>query len=827
MLEFGFKTPNERITYFVEVILPLSITGTYTYRVPEDLVSAVAIGKRVVVQFGRSKIYSAIIHKIHQQVPERYEAKYILEVLDEVPIVTNTQLELWEWISAYYLCNLGEVMQAALPSALKLASETKIVAADLESVDRTGLSDQEYLILDALDISSEIKVSDIVKLLGQKSIFPILKKLFDRGIILISEQLDERYKPKMSTFVSLNPIFLEENAKKELFDSLHRAPKQLDALLAFNQLSRIHQTIVKKDILEASSCGHSAFKALVDKEVFLLEQREVSRFSLEELAEFPDLVLSDLQAKALKSIKTLFIEKSVVLLHGVTASGKTLLYIQLIKEQLDKGKSTLYLLPEIALTTQIIQRLKVHFGNTIGVYHSRMNDQERAEVWKKVLSGEIKLVLGARSSVFLPFEDLGLIIVDEEHEVSYKQFDPAPRYHARDTAVFMGWLHKTKVLLGSATPSVESYYNAKAGKYGLVTLNERFGVAQLPEIEVVSLKVARKKQKTNPLFTGELLALIEQAIEKKEQVILFQNRRGHSPFLLCKTCGYSPKCLHCDVSLTFHKSSGQLHCHYCGFKEELLQVCPACGSTHIENKGFGTERIEEELSVLLPDARLGRLDLDSTRSKYSFETILSDFEDHKFDILIGTQMVAKGLDFGKVSVIGVISADSLLNFPDFRAFERSFSMLSQVSGRAGRRGVVGKVVIQAYDVNHRVLEQVVAHDYLAMFMSEVTERKNYSYPPFHWLIQIDVKHKNQESSIACANRLAYSLREQFGERVLGPEQPLVNRIRNYYIQTILLKFERSTVSITKAKEALRGIILQYNTEKFNKGSLLMVDVDPY
>ena len=484
-------------------------------------------------------------------------------------------------------------------------------------------------------------------------------------------------------------------------------------------------------------------------------------------------------------------------------------------------------MPEIALTTQIIERLKVHFGNTIGVYHSRMNDQERAEVWKKVLSGEIKLVLGARSSVFLPFQDLGLIIVDEEHEVSYKQFDPAPRYHARDTAIFMGWLHQAKVLLGSATPSVESFYNAKAGKYGLVTLTERFGAAQLPGIEIVSLQVARKKQKTNPLFTGELLALIAQAIEKKEQVILFQNRRGHSPFLLCRTCGYSPKCIHCDVSLTFHKSSGQLHCHYCGFKEEMLQVCPACGSTHIENKGFGTERIEEELSVLLPDARLGRLDLDSTRSKYSFEHILSDFEEQKFDILIGTQMVAKGLDFGKVSVIGVINADSLLNFPDFRAFERSFSMLSQVSGRAGRRGVVGKVIIQAYDTNHRVLEQVVAHDYLAMFMAEVTERKAYAYPPFYWLIQIDVKHKNQESSIACANRLAYSLREQFGDRVLGPEQPLVGRIRNYYIQTILLKFERSSISISKAKEALRGIILQYNTEKFNKGSYLMVDVDPY
>ncbi len=827
MLEIRSGLPSTKPTYFVEVILPLSITGTYTYRVPFDMVSEVAIGKRVVVQFGKSKIYSAIVHQIHQNAPERYEAKYILEVLDESPIVNAVQLKLWEWISEYYLCNLGEVMQAALPAALKLASETKIIAADLETVNRDELSDQEYLILDALDISSEIKVSDIVKLLGQKSVFPILKRLFDKGVIRISEQLNERYKPKKNTFVKLNPLFNSSASKKDLFDSLHRAPKQLDALLTLNQLSRTQESVSRKELIEVSSCGPSAFKALVDKEIFLLEEKVVSRLSMEEIEELPQLTLSEVQQRALSEINDFFLEKGVVLLHGVTASGKTLLYIQLIKEQLEKGNSALYLLPEIALTTQIIERLKVHFGDLIGVYHSRMNDQERAEVWKKILSGEIRLILGARSSVFLPFHKLGLIIIDEEHEVSYKQFDPAPRYHARDTAIFMGWLHKAKVLLGSATPSVESYYNAKAEKYGLVKLEERFGTAQLPAIEIVSLKAEQKKKKTNPLFSVELLNAIEHALEKKEQVILFQNRRGHSPFLLCRVCGYSPKCIHCDVSLTFHMSSGKLHCHYCGFKEDLLQVCPACGSTHIENKGFGTERIEEELAILLPEAKLGRLDLDSTRSKYSFERILSDFEEHRFDILIGTQMVAKGLDFGKVSLIGIINADSLLNYPDFRAFERSFSMLSQVSGRAGRRGVLGKVIIQAYDIKHRVLEQVVAHDYQDMFMTEVTERKKYSYPPFYWLIQIDVKHKNLESGMACANRLATALRQQFGERVLGPEQPLVGRIRTYYIQSILLKFERSSVSISKAKEALRNIILQYNSDKANKGSFLQVDVDPY
>lgn len=827
MLEIRSESPETRLTYFVEVILPLSITGTYTYRVPFDMATEVAIGKRVVVQFGKSKIYSAIIYQIHQNAPERYEAKYILEVLDEEPIVDNIQLKLWEWISEYYLCNLGEVMQAALPAALKLASETKIIAADLETINREELSDQEYLILDALDISSEIKVSDIVKLLGQKSVLPILKRLFDKGVIRISEQLNERYKPKKSTFVKLNSIFNTDESKRELFDSLERAPKQLDALLTLNQLSRTQEIISRKELMEASGCGPSAFKALVDKEVFLIEERVVSRLSMEELEELPNLTLSEVQTQALSEINDSFLKKGVVLLHGVTASGKTLLYIKLIKEQLEKGNTVLYLLPEIALTTQIIERLKVHFGGLIGVYHSRMNDQERAEVWKTTLSGEISLILGARSSVFLPFQKLGLVIVDEEHEVSYKQFDPAPRYHARDTAIFIGWLHKAKVLLGSATPSVESYYNAKAGKYGLVTIIERFGTAQLPSIEIVSLKAEQNKKKGNPLFTTQLLTSIQEALLKKEQVILFQNRRGHSPFLLCRTCGYSPKCIHCDVSLTFHKSSGKLHCHYCGFKEDLLQVCPACGSTHIENKGFGTERIEEELAVLLPEARLGRLDLDSTRSKYSFERILSDFEEQKFDILIGTQMVAKGLDFGKVNLIGIINADSLLNYPDFRAFERSFSMLSQVSGRAGRRGILGKVIIQAYDTKHRVLEQVVAHDYQSMFMTEVTERKSYAYPPFHWIIQIDVKHKKQESAMACSNRLAVALRQQFGERVLGPEQPLVGRIRTYYIQTILLKFERNSVSISKAKEALRNIILGYNSDKLNKGSFLQVDVDPY
>ena len=814
-------------TYFVDVILPLAIGKTYTYRIPKQFNDLIAVGKRVVVQFGKTKIYSAIIQSIHERAPERYEAKYILDVLDEKVIVKAEQMALWEWISDYYLCQLGEVMQAALPSVLKLASETKIIAADLDTIDRDELNEKEYLILDALEISPEIKVSDVVKILGQKTVLPILKGLLDKGVIRISEEISERYKPKKKAFIVLNPLYEDPEVKRELFESLARAPKQLDTVMTYIHLKRNQEKISKAELLERSGCGNSALTALVTKEVFSIREEVVSRIPGNDDEFLKEVLLSDVQQKAFDEIKEAFINKDIALLYGVTASGKTEIYIQLIHEVVNEGKCALYLLPEIALTTQIIERLRFHFGSQIGVYHSRLSENERAEIWKKVLDGEIRIILGARSSVFLPFRDLGLVIVDEEHEVSYKQFDPAPRYQARDTAIFLGHLHQAKVLLGSATPSIESYYNAKAGKYALITLSQRYGTAQLPAIEIISLKTDGKQKLANPYFTPTLIKNIEEALTRKEQVILFQNRRGHTPILLCATCGYSPKCVHCDVSLTYHKSSGQMHCHYCGFREDLIHVCPACGSAHIQNKGFGTQRIEEELGYLLPDAKIARLDLDSTRSKYSFEKILNDFDEHRFDILIGTQMVAKGLDFGKVSLIGIINADSLINYPDFRAFERSFSMLSQVSGRAGRRDIQGKVIIQAYATGHRILEQVVNHDYETMFLTEVTERKSYGYPPFYRLIKIEVKHKDNLRVVECASRLAIELRQQFGERVLGPEEPLIGRIRNYYINTLLLKMERASVSISKVKEVLRNILQKYNADKLNKGSFLHVDVDPY
>jgi len=827
MLEFTEGNDDLRTTLFVEVVLPLAISKTYTYRVPTVWNTQVGVGKRVIVQFGKSKVYSAVIYRVVDKAPERYEAKYILDVLDERPVVDQSQLCLWEWISAYYLCTLGEVMQAAMPAALKLASETRIIAPDLTLVDRSTLTDKEFLILDALEIASELKVSDIVKLLGQKTVFPLLKRLFDKGLIRISEELMPKYKPKVKTFISLHSDYTDDLGRKLVLELLSNAPKQQDAVLGYLQLHRRLSKITKADIIETSGCGTASIAALIKKGIFVAKEQAISRLDGEDVEMTGDFVLSDPQLKAFGQINEQFKAKDVVLLHGVTASGKTQLYIRLIEEAVSSRKNVLYLLPEIALTTQITERLRLHFGNKLGVYHSRFNDNERAEVWGKVLNNEYQVVVGARSAVFLPFPRLGLIVVDEEHETSYKQFDPAPRYHARDTAIYLAHVHGAKVLLGSATPAVESYYNAKAGKYGLVELKQRFGEAKLPEVLTVHLGNESRKGNMSSYFSSTLLLGIEHAIAQRQQVILFQNRRGHTPLLQCKTCGYIAKCIHCDVSLTYHKSSGKLHCHYCGFAEDPLQVCPACGSTHIESKGFGTERVEEELEMLLPQARVGRLDLDSTRGKYGFDRVLGAFDEHVYDILVGTQMVAKGLDFGNVSIIGIINADGLINYPDFRAHERAFSLLAQVSGRAGRRDGNGKVIIQSYAPQHRIIQQVIANDYEGMFTAEVVERKNYAYPPFFRLFRLDVKHKEQHTAHDASQRLSVSLREALGHRVVGPETPLVGRVRNYYIFSILLKVERTGTSVSKVKELVKAILQQFEAAKVNRGVRVQIDVDPY
>lgn len=829
MLEFAEIEHTDRKTLFAEVILPLAISKNYTYRVPYEQNDAIAIGKRVVVQFGKSKLYTAIVKEISTLAPEKYEAKYIIEILDDQPVVTPHQLNFWQWLADYYMCNIGEVMNAALPAALKLASETRIVLNKDYEIDRSTLHDKEFLIVEALDIQPELTVSDIAKLLGQKTVMPILKLMFEKNIIHISEEVSERYKPRKRTFITLNPVYNHPDNLRELFPILEkRAPKQADALLAYIKLARHQKVITKNELIEESGAGESSIKSLIEKEILIAEEKNVSRLHFEEEEDLDsNFELSEQQTEVLQSVRNQFKEKDVVLLHGVTSSGKTQLYIRLIEEMMRNDRQVLYLLPEIALTTHIIERLRLYFGADIGVYHSRFNDNERVEVWQKVLNNDYKVILGARSSVFLPFNDLGLIVVDEEHETSYKQFDPAPRYNARDAAIFLANTHKGKVLLGSATPSFESYFNARTHKYGFAELTERYGGVQLPDVQVVSISHETKQKTIQSHFTSVLMEGINQTLAHKEQVILFQNRRGYAPVLMCKICAYTPKCINCDVSLTYHKSSGKLHCHYCGYREDSPSVCPACGSTHLEYKGFGTEKIEDELSLLLPDARIARMDLDTTRARNSLQTILNNLEEKKIDILVGTQMVAKGLDFADVTLIGIINADSMLKFPDYRANERSFQMLAQVSGRAGRRGKQGKVVIQTYDPNHRVIKQVIANDYNDLYFTEMEERKSFKYPPFYRIINLDIKHKDPEVLYNQANYLGNELRRHFGERVIGPESPLISRIRNYYIKSIMLKFERDGISIVKAKAILRDVITQFQTTKLSKGSIIQPDVDPY
>lgn len=816
---------EERETLFVEVILPLSLGINYTYRVPFELNEQVAIGKRVVVQFGKKRIYTALIKSIGHQPPEIYEAKYIIDVIDEKPIITPKQFEFWDWITAYYLCNEGDVMAAALPTGLKLASETLLVLKDELPTDII-LTAKEELIVGVLHQQQRITVDEVITLLGQKTVYPIINSLLGKEVIYIAEEVVEKYKPLLKSFISLNPFYHEEANLKELFEVLGKAPKQLDALIAYLSLVKINPLISEQLLLETSGSGKAAIKSLVGKEIFHIDKRKVSRLADGDEEFEVNFELSADQQIAFDEIGRQFESKEVVLLHGVTASGKTQLYIKLIEKAIAEGGQVLFLLPEIALTTQIVLRIRQYFGDKIGVYHSKFNDNERVEIWNKVLDGSYQVVLGARSAVFLPFQDLKLIVVDEEHESSYKQHEPAPRYQARDAAVFLGHLHQAKVILGSATPSIESYYNATVQKYGLVTLKARFGGVALPLQEVVSIADETKRKKMTAYFTSVLIEDIHSALELKEQVILFQNRRGYATILLCATCGYAPKCVNCDVSLTFHKTSGKLHCHYCGYHQSSVQICPACGSVHIEQKGFGTERVEEELSLIFPDAKIARLDLDTTRTKNAMQQIIADFQDKKTQILIGTQMVAKGLDFDNVSLIGVINADTLLNYPDFRAFERSYQLLAQVAGRAGRRNKQGKVCIQAYDKSHRIIKQVMENDYLAMYEDELAERKEFNYPPFSRLIFINVKHKDHHVLSLAAQHLANTLRSQLGNRVLGPEQPLIARIRNYYIKQIIIKTERSA-AIQTVKAVLKETIKNFNAQKDFKSVITQVDVDPY
>ena len=910
-----------RTTYFVDVILPLAVPNLYTYRVPYDLNNHIGVGKRVVVQFGRGKLYSALVRTIHEVPPKQYEAKYIDSILDEYPIVNLKQFELWDWMSKYYMCHIGDVMIAALPGGLRLASETKIVLNPeytsqkpvRKDDQRTTISDKEFLIIEALEIRAVLTIKEVSEILEQKTVYPILKTLIEKGVVLIHEELKEKFKPKIESFVRITEHANDEENLKTIFPLLEKkAPKQLDVLIAYIKLSErysqasanqspIHglpKEVKKSEVLRMISSSEAALKSLVRKNILEVYEREVGRFAsydssnrisqlnaiqkevydsiqsqfgwrnescegyretaenkmgkkenLDEISGFEELQAFNAQRPTSNSQQ----QKDVVLLHGVTSSGKTEIYVKLIEQTIAQGKQVLYLLPEIALTTQIINRLRKYFGDTVGVYHSKFNGNERVEVWNTVLSAgrkengerlgengvdsqvsvseaqhqtaDYKLIVGARSSLFLPFSNLGLIIVDEEHDTSYKQYDPAPRYNARDGAIYLAHLHKAKALLGSATPSIESYYNAQEGKYGFAEINQRFGGVQMPEILIADVKEAARKKQMKSHFSPLLLDTVSLALQNKEQVILFQNRRGFAPQLECNICAWIPQCTNCDVSLTYHKASNQLRCHYCGYSIKPPMKCGACGDTNLRMKGFGTEKIEEELSIFYPKAKIARMDLDTTRSKFAHQHIIQDFEDGNIDILVGTQMVTKGLDFDNVSMVGILNADSMLNFPDFRSFERSFQLMAQVSGRAGRKNKRGKVIIQTQNPDHSIIQDVVATNFLSMYTNQLLDRKNFNYPPFYRLIEITLIHRDVNMVNASAKYLADELKHHFKKRVLGPEFPVVSRIRNLYHKNILLKIEREA-SVVQVKKILTNLLVQFKSGSDYKSVRIQIDVDP-
>jgi len=828
----------ERKTFFADVLLPLPLPGYFTYRIPFDMNKILQPGQRVVIQFGKKKIYTALLRRIHENPPSTYAVKYILSVLDSEPIVNEKQFLLWEWIADYYLCNIGEVMNAALPPAFKLASESRIVINPDFDGDYSQFNEYEMLVAEALVSKVSLTVSEVSEITGLQKIIPLIKTLIEKNVIVTEEEITEKYKPKIESYIRLTDNFLNERELMDLFDKLEKkAFRQLQLLQSFLQLSGYFQIfdneIKKSELLKNPDFTDAQIKTLVKKGIFEVIEKEQSRIeAADAFSTVMDIELSEQQLSAYNAINQGFEQKSVVLLHGVTSSGKTEIYIKLIDDAIKQGKQVLYLLPEIALTAQIINRLQRFFGNKAGVYHSKYSENQRVEVWNKVIfaaqgieNENHSIILGARSALFLPFDNLGLIIVDEEHDSSYKQYDPAPRYNARDAAIYLATMHGAKTILGSATPAIESYFNTLTQKYQLVEINERYGGMELPEIIIADLKSEARQKTMRSHFSSILIKHIDLALAKKQQIILFQNRRGFSLRLECDSCHYMPQCKNCDVTLIYHKHQNQLRCHYCGYSTRIPEKCPDCGSTGIMMKGFGTEKIEEDLSIIFPEAVIERMDLDTTRSKNAYRRIISDFEDRKIDILVGTQMVTKGLDFDNVSIVGVLNADNMISYPDFRSYERSFQMMAQVSGRAGRKGEKGKVIIQTYNPKHEVLKNVINTDYLAMFNSQIIERKTFKYPPFYRLIKITLKHKDADILNKAATDFSNTLRKVFEKRVLGPEFPMVSKIKNMFLKDILLKIEREA-SLKHAKEQLKYIIEIFKQNNKYSQIRLIIDVDP-
>lgn len=816
--------------YYIEVIIPLSLPKTFTYKVSKAEFQYIQKGMRIAVPFGKNKIYTALAIDLHQNAPTLYEAKEIHQILDEQPIVNEFQINHWFWIASYYMCNIGDVYRGALPSALLLESETIISQQKETVINESELTDDEFLIYEALQHQSSLKVQNIMDILNKKSVLPVIQKLLHKNIISLEEEIQEVYKPKLTRYIRLHPYYQSEENLIALLDTFNKnAGKQKELVLQYFQLqAQVRKPIAVKQLTERANTSAAVIKALVDKGVFETYYIQEDRVNFAQNQQENQLALSEAQQKANDEIVNAFTGKDVCLLHGVTSSGKTEIYTKLIEQYIAQGKQVLYLLPEIALTTQLVSRLTKHFGNKVAVFHSKYSNNERVEVWQNVLqqSEKAQIVIGARSALFLPFANLGLIIVDEEHEPTFKQQDPAPRYHARDAAIVLANAHQSKVLLGSATPSIETYYNATSGKFGLVVLKERFGKVQMPEIELVDLKDSYFRKRMKGHFSLTLIEQITEAFSNNEQVILFQNRRGFSPVLECLTCGHVPQCPQCDVSLTYHKYKKQLRCHYCGYNMAKPTNCHTCSSVDLETKGFGTEQIELELASLFPNRNIKRMDQDTTRGKYSFEKIIDGFKNREIDVLVGTQMLAKGLDFDNVSLVGIMNADNMLYHPDFRAFERSYQMMTQVAGRSGRSEKRGKVIIQTYNPLHNIIQQVTHNDYEGMYKEQLYERKIYYYPPFYRLVRLTLKHRDYEKLKEGSMWLYQVLKQNLSIPVLGPEEPAVSRIRNEYIRTIMVKIP-TDASLQGTKKTIQKVLNSFEVVSQYRTIKITVNVDFY
>ena len=815
--------------FYIDVILPIPLKQTFTYSVNKDEAGFLKQGHRVAVPFGKSKVYTAIVYQVHDQAPQGYKTKSIDQILDQTPIITPQQIKHWEWMASYYMCTLGEIVKAALPSAFLLESETIVSFCDNVVVDASKFSDAAFLVVEALQQRSPLHINDVRAVLDSNQVVKVLKDLLDIGVIEVQEELFEQYSPKLKKYIRVSHQYKEEAYLSELLESLSRAPKQKEIVLQlFSLQAQTKKAVGVTSLQKASGAGPSSIKSLVKKGI--LEEYYLKKDRVNFTGESAEVLmkLSDAQQLAYAQINTSFKEQDVVLLHGVTASGKTEIYIKLIEQQLCSGNQVLFMLPEIALTTQLISRLQYYFGEKIGVYHSKYSVNERVEVWNNVLQNKDKaqIIIGARSSLFLPFNNLGLIIVDESHEPSFKQYNPAPRYQARDSAIVLAKIHQGKLLMGSATPSLESYHNASQGKYGLVSLVKRFSNIKMPTIELVDIKEKHKKKMMTGHFSDRLLDEIKASLSNNEQIILFQNRRGFSPIVECKTCGNSPQCPNCDVSLTFHKYKNQLRCHYCGYNTPMQISCMACGLETIDSKGFGTEQIENELVALFPNHTVARMDQDTTKGKHAYKKLIDRLENLEIDILIGTQMLAKGLDFRNVGLVGVMNADNLLNFPDFRAHERSFQLLLQVTGRAGRTKAQGRVLIQTFNPYHTILQQVSVNGYKEMYQAQKQERYEFKYPPFYRTIKITFKDRALQKVESGSQWFAMALKQHLQENVLGPEAPPVSRIRNLYITSVLVKIPKNH-SLQKTKNYIASVQRSFNAAKQFSSIRLTIDVDNY